>query len=123
MTDTPDLKSKCLRNNNSDNKDDVGCPWYINSPKHNNCLWVFIKESSGPDGSMKELVQTEIAQLLGWSNTKTHFMLKQAMAELIEALQKFRANQLLTSDPDHIIDINSFSIDPIVNYSTEDSEE
>lgn len=123
MTD-PDEKSRtCLRDNKPTNTEDVGCPWHINSPEHQNCLWVYIKEKSGPDGSMPELVQSEIAALLGWSNTKTHFMLKQAMTELIEALQKFRANQLLSADPDQIVDINSFSIDPVSNYTSDEPEE
>jgi hypothetical protein len=44
---------------------------------------------------MPELVQSEIAQLLGWSPTKTHFMLKQAIEDLQESLKKANANQLL----------------------------
>lgn len=35
---------------------------------------------------MKELVQSELAQLFGYSNTKTHFVLKQAIEELKAAL-------------------------------------
>jgi hypothetical protein len=44
---------------------------------------------------MKELVQSELAALFGWSNTKTHFMLKQAMTELTEALKLYGAIDLL----------------------------
>lgn len=124
MKDAPDQTSrKCLRDNKPNNTEDVGCPWYINSPEHHNCLWLYIKDKSGPDGSMPELVQAEIAQLLGWSNTKTHFMLKQAMTDLIEALKKFNANQLLNSDPEQEIDINLFNIDPISSYTSDDSED
>src|SRR5690606_32303210 len=93
MTDAPDQNSrKCLRDNKPDNTDEVGCPWYIQAPEYDNCLWTYIAAKSGPDGSMPELVQSEIAQLLGWSNTKTHFMLKQAMTELIAAMKAFQAN-------------------------------
>lgn len=122
MTDSPDKARNCLLDNKPTNKEDVGCPWHINSPEHHNCLWVYIKDKSGPDGSMPELVQSEIAQLLGWSNTKTHFMLKQAMAELVEALQKYRANQLISAGSDPHVEINTIGMDPVTNYS-EDSEE
>jgi hypothetical protein len=108
--------------NKQDNKQEEACPWYINSPEHYNCLWIYIIDKSAPDGSMPELVQSEIAQLLGWSNTKTHFMLKQAMAELIEALTNNKADQLLGKDPDQNIDIRSFDIDPI-NYTSDDTED
>lgn len=122
--DTPDKKSKArLSDNKQDNKQEEACPWYINSPKHFDCLWVYIIDKSGPDGSMPELVQSEIAALLGWSNTKTHFMLKQAMSELIEALTKYRANQLISQDPDQVIDFNSFNIDPISGYTSDENEE
>lgn len=115
-------KQAGLLDNKQDSKQEETCPWYINSPEHFNCLWVYIIDKSGPDGSMPELVQSEIAQLLGWSNTKTHFMLKQAMAELIEALTKHRANQLISKDPDQIVDFHSFNIDP-VSHSSDDTEE
>lgn len=122
--DSSDKKSKTgLLDSKQDNKNEEACPWHINSPKHYDCLWIYIIDKSGPDGSMPELVQSEIAQLLGWSNTKTHFMLKQAMAELIEALTINKANQLISQDPDQIIDINTFQIDPVSNYTSEDTED
>lgn len=123
MTDSDNKSRNCPPDNKPDNKEEVGCPWYVNSPEHHNCLWIYIREKSSIDGSMPELVQSEIAQLLGWSNTKTHFMLKQAMAELIEALNSHRGKQLLSSDPDQIVDIGSFSIDPVSSYTSDDSED
>lgn len=63
------------------------CKWWINSPKHNYCFWKFIKERSNPDGSMKELVQSDLAKLFGWSSAKTHTMLKEATDELVQALK------------------------------------
>lgn len=121
--DSADKKAKTrLSDNKQDNKQEEACPWHINSPKHYDCLWIYIIDKSGPDGSMHELVQSEIAQLLGWSNTKTHFMLKQAMTELIEALYKNRANQLISQDPDQVIDFNSFEIEA-ASYTSEDTEE
>ena len=99
-----------------------GCPWYINSPEHNNCLWAYIAAKSGPDGSMPELVQSEIAQLLGWSNTKTHFMLKQAMQELIDALHKHQANQLISNDTDQTMDFSTYNLDPVSSQTSEDDE-
>lgn len=117
--DTP-KKQAGLLDNKQDSKQEETCPWYINSPQHFNCLWIYIIDKSGPDGSMPELVQSEIAQLLGWSNTKTHFMLKQAMTELIEALTANNANQLLGKDAEQVFDISTFGIDPIVQSTDED---
>lgn len=125
MTDSPDDKSgECLLNNNPDIKPEQdACPWYINSTKYHNCFWLYVMDNSSIDGSMPELVQSEIAALLGWSNTKTHFMLKQAMVELIDALKKRKANELLSTGPEQPIDITTFDIDPISNYTSEDTEE
>jgi len=123
MTDSTDNSGNCPPDNKPENKEEVGCPWHINSPEHHNCLWLYIIDKSGPDGSMPELVQSEIAQLLGWSNTKTHFMLKQAMAELNQAFKNYKSNQLIAGDPDQNVELNSFDIDPISNYTSEDSEE
>lgn len=94
----------------SNNKLEETCDWYINSAKHYNCFWIYVLDKSGPDGSMSELVQSEIASLLGWSNTKTHFMLKQAMTELIEAFNTHKAGQLVVSDPEQILDFPDFEI-------------
>lgn len=124
MTNDSPVKSPAgLSDNKQDNKNEETCDWYINSPEHHNCLWLYIIDKSQIDGSMPEMVQTEIANLLGWSNTKTHFMLKQAMAELIEALTKHRANQLISQDPDQIVDINMFGMDPVSSYTSDDTEE
>lgn len=111
-----------LSDNKSDNKTEETCPWYINSPKHFNCFWLYVKDSSSIDGSMPELVQSQIAQLLGWSNTKTHFMLKQAMVELIEALRNYNAKELISNGESAIIDPTIFSVEPI-SYPSEDTEE
>jgi hypothetical protein len=110
MTDTPKKTKAGLLDNKHDDKPEETCEWYINAPKHHNCLWIYIIDKSAVDGSMPELVQSEIAQLLGWSNTKTHFMLKQAMSEFIEALHRFKANQLISSSgPDHSIELPSIT--------------
>lgn len=120
--DTPKKSKAGLLDNKQDSKQEETCPWYINSPEHHNCLWIYIHANSGPDGSMPEMVQSEIAQLLGWSNTKTHFMLKQAMTELIEALHKHQANQLLGKDSTQHIDFNTFDLD-VSSYTPEPTEE
>ena len=64
------------------------CDWWINSPKHNYCFWRFIQDKSNPDGSMKELVQSDLAKLFGWSSAKTSVMLKEATEELITVFRK-----------------------------------
>lgn len=104
-----------------DKLSELECPWFINSKKHHNCLWIYIRETSNPDGSMPELVQTEIAQLMGWSNTKTHFMLKTAISELVTALVKHKANQLLVQDPDKVADVNTYNLD--INHCVPDEPE
>lgn len=67
-------------------KEDLNCHWWINSEKHNYCFWTYIQDRSTEDGSMPELIQSQLAKLLGWSNTKTYFVLKQAMEELVSKL-------------------------------------
>lgn len=69
--------------------------WWINSGDHRNCFWLFLLDKSDIDGVMKELVQSELAALFGYSNTKMHFMLKQAVTELTEALKLQGAIELL----------------------------
>jgi hypothetical protein len=121
--DASDNKSrKCLLNNKLDNNQQVDCPWKINSPKHNNCFWQYVKDKSSIDGSMPELVQSEIAALLGWSNTKTHFMLKEATKELAEALTTYNASQLINQDNSGPVELNTFDI-TTVNYNIDDSED
>lgn len=87
------------------------CAWWLNSADHNYCFWRYVKDKSDTDGMMKELVQSELAFLFGWSNTKTHFMLKQAITELTEALKVYNAIDLLqdidAEDEDHSLNIDS----------------
>jgi hypothetical protein len=59
---------------------------------------------------MNELVQSEISELLDCSNTKTHFMLKDAMVLLIQALKDNNANQYLEQDPDQIVTMGKIQI-------------
>lgn len=76
------------------------CPWWINSEKHHFCFWRYLKDMSDVDGVMQELTQAEVAQLFGWSNTKTHFMIKQAEQELTEALKTYGALELILDSSD-----------------------
>lgn len=61
---------------------------------------------------MRELVQSELAELFSWSNTKTHFMLKQAIEELTVALKQYGAGELLedfnTDDTETLIVLDDF---------------
>lgn len=59
-------------------------PWWINSEKDHYCFWKYIHEKSQPDGSMEPLLQSEIADLFGCSSTKVHFMLREAMQNLMK---------------------------------------
>ncbi|SRR6266481_1730349 len=104
------------KNQGSENKK---CVWYINSPDHFNCFWHYVHDKSSPDGSMCELVQSQIASLMGWSNTKTHFMLKQATIDLIAALKANNANQLLGQDSEASVGFDVV-IDTIYPPSSDD---
>lgn len=121
---TKQCEEVCAECNNDQNKDqgteENRCPWFINSPEHGNCLWRYIQDKSGPDGSMPELVQSQIANLLGWSNTKTHFAIKEATAELVAALKAHKAHQLLSPNHDPSAEVPIYSIDPIRSDSNDD---
>jgi hypothetical protein len=72
------------------------CAWWINSEKHNYCFWSYVKTESDAQGVMKSKTQNEVARLFGWSNTKAHFMVKEAECELIEALKAYDAIDLIS---------------------------
>lgn len=87
---------------------DPQCEWWINSPKHHYCFWKYIQEKSNPDGSMNELLQSDLAKLFGCSSTKIHFLLKEAMQQLKE---KLLDKEIDTSDA--ISDEESTPVSPI----------
>lgn len=95
----PELSSKSKRVTSEGE-----CPWWINSPEHNYCFWKYIHDKSTPDGAMQELVQADLAKLFGWSNTKTHFAIKEALKELVQALEDHDAKDLLTQIVDGLVD-------------------
>lgn len=122
----PKLGSRDCPKQSSINKkvksqDETSCDWWINSPDHGYCFWAFVHERSSPDGSMPELVQSEIAELMGWSNTKTHFMLKTAMAELVEALKANDAKELISNE-NYAEDMPTFTIEPVSSNPDESNE-
>lgn len=98
------------------------CAWWVNSPEHNFCFWRYVKDKSDTDGMMKELVQSELAALFGWSNTKTHFMLKQAMIELTDALKTYGAADLL-QDLDSDQADAFINVDDLIESGSEDPTE
>ena len=69
---------------------------------------------------MKELVQSELAELFGYSNTKTHFVLKQAIEELKSALMFNGANELLDGSSDE--EDNIYLNDLESEFSTQEPE-
>lgn len=117
------LRTCCLNIKNNKkikSQDDAECDWWINSPQHGFCFWTYVKDKSGPDGSMNELVQSEIAELMGWSNTKTHFMLKTAIQELVETLKANKAHELLGDSPDQLVDF--LNLTPAITPSEESND-
>lgn len=87
------------------------CPWWVNSIDHNYCFWAYIKDKSEPDGSMKELVQSDLSKLFGWSSIKTHENLKEALAELVEAFKNHDLMDELETDSENyeVCDFPDFS--------------
>lgn len=77
------------------------CPWWINSKKHNYCFWTYVKDKSNELGEMPELVQSDLAKLFGWSNTKAHFTLKEALESLINILKSQNIDIELEDLADH----------------------
>lgn len=115
-------KSRTCENKNNKqvkSQDEAVSVWWVNSPQDSYCFWKYVSRKSGPDGSMPELVQAQIADLMGWSNTKTHFALKEAMVELIATLKSHKANELLEEDPELSFDLPSITMAPT---SSEDYE-
>lgn len=60
--------------------------WWVNSPENSNCFWEYIYKNSNNYGMLKELSTQEIANLLGWTTTKTLTELKDALEELKDNL-------------------------------------
>ncbi len=123
---SPDMKC-CTRtqactcaHDKTGGRDDTKCPWWLNSKDHGYCFWKYLAEKSSPDGVMKELVQSELAELFGYSNTKTHFVLKQAVDELKVALLANGANELLDGSPED--EEASYPVDLDQEFSAEDPE-
>lgn len=92
MKGKPNISDKSARV-----QDEPECVWWINSPDHNYCFWKYVNDKSNVDGVMPELVQSDLAHLFGWSNTKTHFVLKEAIQELTNALEVHGAIELLNN--------------------------
>jgi hypothetical protein len=103
-------------------QDEPPCPWWINSAEHQYCFWRYVQAKSDEDGVMKELVQSELAALFGWSNTKTHFMLKQAMLELTDALKANGASELLQDLNADDLD-NEIVVENFMDFESEDPTE
>lgn len=84
------------------------CPWWINSEKHMYCYWRYLRDNSASDGSMKELQLSDIAKLLGWSSTKAHFIMKEAMEELAGVFKNRGIDtQLLLEEAQNVVAIAS----------------
>ncbi len=86
-------------------KTESECQWWINSKKHNFCFWKYVKDRSNIYGEMPELAQLDIAKLLGWSNTKAHFIIKEAMENLETLL---RAHQIEPDSNEFSDDLNDY---------------
>ena len=98
--------------------------WWINSKDHQFCFWTFLKSRSQSDGTMEPLLQSEIAELFGCSSTKVHFMLKEAMDNLMsEENMKILQNlmELTQSEPeDHD---SAFGLMTNIAHSSEEDDQ
>lgn len=64
------------------NEDKTGDNWSVNSKKHNNCFWDWVRNRTFPDGFMNPLSQAETAKMLGCSPTSIHMIEKAAIEKL-----------------------------------------
>jgi len=64
----------------------VPCEWSINSKEHNYCFWKWLRANSHKDGTMRPMMQSEIADQMGCSSTKVHFILKDGIKKLKKRL-------------------------------------
>lgn len=98
-------------------KEDPECPWWINSEKHNFCFWTYVHDKSDANGVLPEVTKTELAKLFGWSPTKTHFLVKEAIAELSELLIKHSANDLSDESAESTYAfLNSYDLEDAESY-------
>ena len=93
------------------------CPWWINSETHNYCFWSFVRNKSDIDGSMKELVQSDLAKLFKWSSAKTHQYLQEAIQELKES---FENHDLMSDLEDSDENYEMASISDLLNGEFQD---
>lgn len=97
--------------------------WWINSPEHHFCFWEYVRKNSQHDGNMEPLLQSEIAELFGYSSTKMHFMIKEAMDRLttpenMKVLQDLF--ELLLEDPTE--DLTPYEAAATISESEENQE-
>jgi len=82
LPETPCKHGKVERNEEGKLVKEASCEWYIESERDNYCFWSFIKRKSDPEGNMRPMLQSEIAEKFGCSPTKIHFIIKDAMKKL-----------------------------------------
>jgi len=99
--------------------------WWINSKKDNYCFWSYIKRNSHSDGKMEPLLQSEIAELFGCSSTKVHFILKEALENLLGSVHLDDIGDLFEEsqkDPEDLTNQSAMYNDvDITDYDDSDS--
>ncbi len=90
----------------------VDAPWWINSQEFNFCFWRYVQEKSNKNGELPELSQSGLSKLFGWSNAKTHLMVKEAMDELNLIFKKHDMSEEIGSDVEESVVISSVLEDP-----------
>jgi hypothetical protein len=110
-----DSKGKVLREPSDE--------WWINSKEDNYCFWSYVKNHSYPDGRMDPLLQADLANLFGCSGTKIHFMLKEALKNLlnIDNLEELKDLVDNSHEESQAIQINSKGLS-FGNEEPEDSD-
>ena len=99
--------------------------WWINSEKHHFCFWTLVKKRSQVDGTMEPLLQSEMTKLFGCSSTKVHFMIKEALDNLMsEENMKILQNLAELAEDDPMEEVSQFSGgEDFGEFTEEDSEE
>ena len=100
MPEKPCPHGKVERNAEGKVVKEAACEWYIESKRDNYCFWNFVKRKSDPDGNMRPMLQSEIAEMFGCSPTKIHFIIKEAMQKLKDNGSLDYLRQLSDNIPD-----------------------
>lgn len=63
------------------------CPWWIVSERHCDCFWVLNHSRSNSESELPQTNNTELAKIMGWTNSKAQQETSIAMEELKKVME------------------------------------